>query len=210
MHKERGGLHERPRPPLPSPFCVRGPARAPPPPARAGEGRRLRRSRAQRPLQLVPAPPRSDGRRRSRVPRTMVELNSGYPRSLPGALKIARLVVAFVTCICFAASKSHEAFIALAIMEFVITLLFFLLYLLKLDKKMKFLFWPLADIFNSLIAVLFFIIVCLCAIIIKTTTGTLVGGVFGLLLVGLCIADSVLLFKKITFNKPRGRNVITR
>ncbi|CAM5093622.1 unnamed protein product [Natator depressus] len=110
------------------------------------------------------------------MPRTMVELNSGYPRSLPGALKIARLVVAFVTFICFVASKSHEAFIALAIMEFVITLLFFLLYLLKLDKKMKFLFWPLADIFNSLIAVLFFIIVCLCAIIIKTTTGTLVGG----------------------------------
>ncbi|XP_065272750.1 chemokine-like factor [Emys orbicularis] len=140
----------------------------------------------------------------------MVEVNTGYPRSLPGALKIARLVVAFVTFICFAASKSHEAFIALAIMEFVITLLFFGLYLLKLDKKMKFLFWPLADIFNSLIAVLFFIIVCLCAIIIKTTTGTLVGGVFGLLLVVLCIADSVLLFKKITFNKPRGRNVITR
>lgn len=26
------------------------------------------------------------------MPRTMVELNSGYPRSLPGALKIARLV----------------------------------------------------------------------------------------------------------------------
>ncbi|XP_067396203.1 chemokine-like factor [Emydura macquarii macquarii] len=140
----------------------------------------------------------------------MVEVNTAYPRSVPGALKLARLGVALVTFICFAASKSHEAFIALAIMEVVITLFFFLLYLLKLDKKMKFLFWPLADIFNSLIAVVFFIIVCLCAIIIKTTTGTLVGGVFGLLLVGLCVADSVLLFKKITFNEPRGRNVITR
>uniref|UniRef100_A0A8C8VEW5 Chemokine like factor n=1 Tax=Pelusios castaneus TaxID=367368 RepID=A0A8C8VEW5_9SAUR len=118
--------------------------------------------------------------------------------------------VALVTCICFAASKSHEAFIALASMEVVITLLFFLLYWLKLDKKMKFLFWPLADIFNSLIAVVFFIIVCLCAIIIKTTTGTLVGGVFGLLLVGLCVVDSVLLFRKITFNEPRGRNVTTK
>uniref|UniRef100_A0A8C8S2Y9 Uncharacterized protein n=1 Tax=Pelusios castaneus TaxID=367368 RepID=A0A8C8S2Y9_9SAUR len=52
--------------------------------------------------------------------------------------------VALVTCICFAASKSHEAFIVLASMEVVITLLFFLLYWLKLDKKMKFLFWPLA------------------------------------------------------------------
>ncbi|XP_074865030.1 chemokine-like factor isoform X2 [Carettochelys insculpta] len=140
----------------------------------------------------------------------MVEVNAAYVRSVPGALKLARLGIALVTFICFAASKSHEAYVALAVMEVVITLLFFLLYLLKLDKKMKFLFWPLVDIFNSLIAVVFFIIVCLCAIIIKTTTGTLVGGVFGLLLVALCITDSVLLFKKITFNKPRGRTVVTK
>ncbi|XP_008943238.1 PREDICTED: chemokine-like factor, partial [Merops nubicus] len=61
-------------------------------------------------------------------------------------------------------------------MEMVITALFFLLYLLKLDKKMSWLFWPLADIFNSVIAALFLLIVCLFAVIIKTNKGTLAGG----------------------------------
>ncbi|NXE49350.1 CKLF factor, partial [Casuarius casuarius] len=119
-------------------------------------------------------------------------------------------VVAFATFVCFVASRSHEAYTALAVMEVVITLLFFLLYLLKLDKKMKWLFWPLADIFNSVIAAVFLLVVCLFAIIIKTNNGTLVGGVFGLVLLVLCIADAVVLFRKISLGGPRGRNCPTR
>uniref|UniRef100_A0A8B9SCL7 Chemokine like factor n=1 Tax=Apteryx owenii TaxID=8824 RepID=A0A8B9SCL7_APTOW len=95
-------------------------------------------------------------------------------------------------------------------MEVVITLLFFLLYLLKLDKKMKWLFWPLADIFNSVIAAVFLLAVCLFAIIIKTNYGTLVGGVFGLVLLVLCVVDAVVLFQKISLSGPRGRNSPTR
>ncbi|XP_067158570.1 chemokine-like factor [Apteryx mantelli] len=140
----------------------------------------------------------------------MGTVDSAYPRSPRGAIKIARLLVAFTTFICFVASRSHEAYTALAIMEVVITLLFFLLYLLKLDKKMKWLFWPLADIFNSVIAAVFLLVVCLFAIIIKTNYGTLVGGVFGLVLLVLCIADAVVLFWKISLSGPRGRNYPTR
>ncbi|KAL8195195.1 UNVERIFIED_CONTAM: hypothetical protein K2H54_047845 [Gekko kuhli] len=92
-------------------------------------------------------------------------------------------------------------------MEFVITALFFLLYLFGLEKKLHFFFWPLADAFNSLVAALFLIIVGLCATLIKTNTGTLVGGVFCLLLFVLCIADAVVLLKMITFNKETRRNV---
>ncbi|KAL8194810.1 UNVERIFIED_CONTAM: hypothetical protein K2H54_036522 [Gekko kuhli] len=92
-------------------------------------------------------------------------------------------------------------------MEFVITALFFLLYLFGLEKKLHFFFWPLADAFNSLVAALFLIIVGLCATLIKTNTGTLVGGVFCLLLFVLCIADAVVILKMITFNKETRRNV---
>ncbi|XP_014377520.1 chemokine-like factor [Alligator sinensis] len=92
-------------------------------------------------------------------------------------------------------------------MDFIITLLFFLLYLLKFDRKIKFLFCPLVDVFNSLIAALFFLIVGLFAIITKSNVGTLVGGIFVILSFFLCIADSIFLFKKITFNQPRGRTV---
>uniref|UniRef100_A0ACB8EA24 Uncharacterized protein n=1 Tax=Sphaerodactylus townsendi TaxID=933632 RepID=A0ACB8EA24_9SAUR len=63
-----------------------------------------------------------------------------------------------------------------------------------------------ADAFNSLVAALFFIIVGLCATVIKTNTGTLVGGVFCLLLFVLSIADAIVLLKMITFNKDARRN----
>ncbi|NXJ95849.1 CKLF factor, partial [Corythaixoides concolor] len=132
-------------------------------------------------------------------------VDSGFPRSPRGAVKIARALVAFVTFLCFVASRSHGAYTALAAMETAITALFVLLYLLKLDKKLSWLFWPLADVFNSVVAALFLLIVCLFAIIIKTNKGTLAGGVFGLVLLVLCVVDAVLLFQKISLNGPRGR-----
>ncbi|KAM6195426.1 chemokine-like factor [Sarcoramphus papa] len=131
---------------------------------------------------------------------------SGFPRSPRGAVKIARALVAFVTFLCFVSSRSHGAYTALAVMEVVITALFFVLYLLQLDKKLSWLFWPLADFFNSVIAALFLLVVCLFAIIIKTNNGTLAGGVLGLVLLVLCVVDAVLLFQKISLDGPRGRN----
>ncbi|KAM6123961.1 chemokine-like factor [Phoenicopterus ruber ruber] len=136
----------------------------------------------------------------------LVAVDSGFPRSPRGAVKIARALVAFVTFLCFVASRAHGAYTALAAMEGAITALFFLLYLLQLDKKMTWLFWPLADIFNSVIAALFLLVVCLFAVIVKTNNGTLAGGVFGLVLLVLCVVDAVLLFQKISLNGPRRRN----
>ncbi|NXI41232.1 CKLF factor, partial [Galbula dea] len=132
-------------------------------------------------------------------------VDSSFPRSLRGAVKLARVLVAFVAFLCFVASRSRGAYTALAGWEVVITAVFFLLYLLKLDERLSWLFWPLADIFNSVIAALFLLIVCLFAVIIKTNNGTLAGGVFGLVLLVLCVVDAVLLFRKISFAGPRGR-----
>ncbi|XP_053255648.1 chemokine-like factor [Podarcis raffonei] len=131
----------------------------------------------------------------------MVEVNYLFLHSVRGGLKIARMLVAFMAIICFAVNRSHEAFLALVIIEFVITLLFFLLYLLNLQKKLNFLFWPLADAFNSLVGALFLFIVGLCATVIKTVVETLVGGVFCLILCALCIIDAAFLLRKITFNQ---------
>ncbi|KAF1496521.1 Chemokine-like factor, partial [Pygoscelis antarcticus] len=115
-------------------------------------------------------------------------------------------LVAAAAFLCFVASRSRGAYAALAVMEVVITALFFLLYFLKLDKKMSWLFWPLADIFNSVIAAVFLLVVCLFAVIIKTNNGTLAGGVFGLVLLVLSVVDAVLLFQKISLDGPRGRS----
>ncbi|NXP90352.1 CKLF factor, partial [Passerina amoena] len=158
-------------------------------------------------------------------------VDRAFPRTPRGALKISRTVrpgpargprarpgpaltpsppvpqlVALAAFICFAASGAHGAYTALAGMETVITALFLLLYLLRLDARLRFLLWPLADIFNSVIAALFLLVVALFAIIIKTNKGTLVGGVLGLILLVLCIVDAVLLCKKISFDRARGRS----
>ncbi|XP_077166077.1 chemokine-like factor [Paroedura picta] len=135
-----------------------------------------------------------------------LDVNKEFPRSLRGGLKLGRMLLAFMAFVSFAAVRGHEAFVTLGIMEFVITTLFFLLYLLGLQKKLHFFFWPLADAFNSLVAALFLIIVGLCATLIKTNTGTLVGGVFCLMLFVLSVADAVVLLKMITFNKETRRN----
>nr|XP_030137934.3 chemokine-like factor isoform X1 [Taeniopygia guttata] len=106
-----------------------------------------------------------------------LEVDRAFPRSARGALKIARTLLALAALLCFVASGAHRAYTALAGMETVITALFLLIYLLRLDAWMRCLFWPLADIFNSVIAALFLLVVCLFAITIKTNKGTLAGGV---------------------------------
>ncbi|NXR47747.1 CKLF factor, partial [Hippolais icterina] len=133
-------------------------------------------------------------------------VDRAFPRSAQGSLKIARTLVALAALICFLASDAHGSYTALAGMETVITVLFLLLYLLRLDMRMRCLFWPLADIFNSVIAALFLLVVGLFAIIIKTNKGTLAGGVLVLILLVLCLVDVVLLCKKIRLDKARGRS----
>ncbi|NXP18173.1 CKLF factor, partial [Scytalopus superciliaris] len=137
-------------------------------------------------------------------------LDRAFPRSPRGALHIARALLGLVTCLCFAASGAHEAYTALAGLETGITALFLLLYLLRLDARMRCLFWPLADILNSVISALFLLVVCLFAIIVKTNKGTLAGGVLGLILLVLCVVNVVLLGKKISLDRPRGRNAPAR
>ncbi|OXB58290.1 hypothetical protein ASZ78_013036 [Callipepla squamata] len=124
----------------------------------------------------------------------MEAVDAAFPRSARGALKIARAVVAVAAFVCFVASRSHEAYTALAAMEAAVTLLFFLLYLLKLDKKLSWLFWPLADVFNSVIAALFLLIVGLFAVVIKTNHGTLAGGVLSFIIFICYIASSASAF----------------
>ncbi|XP_032942542.1 chemokine-like factor [Catharus ustulatus] len=115
-----------------------------------------------------------------------LEVDRAFLRSPRGSLKISRTLVALAALFCFVAAESHEAYAALAGMEAGITVLFLLLYLLRLDARIRGLSWPLAvssrelrvlDVLNSVIAALFLLVVSLFAIIIKTNKGTLAGGV---------------------------------
>lgn len=107
--------------------------------------------------------------------------------------------------VCFTVA-SRPKYIAATVLEFVVTLLLVLLYVLKLNKRLTFFFWPLVvgdsqhgtaisslfsrlccscsvlssslqDAFNSVFAAVYFIVLSLMALATHTVTGTLVGGV---------------------------------
>ncbi|NWT58434.1 CKLF factor, partial [Erythrocercus mccallii] len=114
-------------------------------------------------------------------------------------------LVALPAFISFLARGAPAAYTVLAGMETVITVLFLLLYLLRLDTRMRYLYWPLADIINSVIAALF-LCVAFFVLLIRMDKGTLAGGVFAIILLALCLLDVVLLCKKISADKARGRS----
>ncbi|XP_073763308.1 chemokine-like factor [Danio rerio] len=59
------------------------------------------------------------------------------------------------------------------------------------------------DVFNSLFAAAFMFILSMVAVSTFTVKGTLSGGIMGFVAAALWSLDGYILFKKITFNKPR-------
>ncbi|XP_071344837.1 proteolipid protein 2 isoform X2 [Trachinotus anak] len=131
-----------------------------------------------------------------------MDVDTAFLKSRRGILKAAEMVTLFVAFVCFAVG-SRSKYIAATVLEFLITTLLLLLYLLKLNKRLTFFFWPLVDLFNSVFAAVYFIVLSVMALATYTVTGTLVGGIVGLMAVVLLCMDSYTLFKNITFNRPR-------
>ncbi|XP_072321436.1 chemokine-like factor [Eucyclogobius newberryi] len=136
----------------------------------------------------------------SRTPQ--MEVDFAFLRSSRGILKLAELTTLFAAFVSFCVASTPKYITATAI-ECALVLLLILLYALKLNKKILFIFWPLADAFNSLFGSLFILVLSLIAMVTYTSNGTLAGGVIGFISSLLLGADCYLLFKNITLNKPR-------
>ncbi|KAM7014706.1 chemokine-like factor [Tautogolabrus adspersus] len=134
--------------------------------------------------------------------KTAMDLDTAFLKSKRGILKVAEMGTLVVAFVCFSVA-STPTYITATVLEFLITLLLLLLYILKLNRRLTFFFWPLIDVFNSVFAVVYFTVLSLLALTTYTVTGTLVGGIVGFMTVGLLCVDSYTLFKNITFNKPR-------
>ncbi|KAM9191965.1 chemokine-like factor [Dugong dugon] len=123
--------------------------------------------------------------------------------SVKGHVKMLRLVLTVTSMIFFILAQAPEPYIVITGFEVTVIFFFIVLYLLRLDRLLKWLFWPLLDIVNSLVTTIFMIIVSVLALIPETTTMTVLGGVFGLVSVVCCIADGALIYRKLLFN-PSG------
>ncbi|XP_012598030.1 chemokine-like factor isoform X3 [Microcebus murinus] len=123
--------------------------------------------------------------------------------SVKGHVKMLRLALTVTSMAFFIIAQAPEPYIVITGFEVAIILFFILLYILRLDRLMKWLFWPLLDIINSLVTTVFLIIVSVLALIPETTTLTVVGGAFGFLAAVVCLADGALIYRKLLFN-PSG------
>ncbi|XP_005806819.1 chemokine-like factor [Xiphophorus maculatus] len=131
-----------------------------------------------------------------------VDVDAAFLKSRRGIIKVAEMGTLFVAFVCFAVASTPK-YLTATLLEFLITLLLLLLYLLKLNKRITFLFWPIVDVFNSVFAAIYFLVLSLMVLISSSVTGALVGGAVSLISAGLLFVDSYTLFRNITFNKPR-------
>ncbi|XP_020030148.1 chemokine-like factor [Castor canadensis] len=123
--------------------------------------------------------------------------------SVKGHVKLLRLAVTVTSMTFFIMAQAPEPYIVITGFEVAVVLFFIILYIVRLDRLMKWLFWPLLDIINSMVTTLFMVIISILALIPETTTFTVLGGVFGLVTATCCLADGALIYRKLLFN-PSG------
>lgn len=133
-----------------------------------------------------------------------VEMDLAFLTSFRGLLKLAEMVTVFVAFVCYA-SASPPIYVAATVLELLVTLALLLLYLLKLNKRLTLLFWPLVDVLNSVVAAGFMLVVSVIALSTYTVTGTLAGGIVGFISAVLWSVDGFMLGKRITLNQPRSQ-----
>ncbi|XP_045842935.1 chemokine-like factor isoform X1 [Meles meles] len=123
--------------------------------------------------------------------------------SVKGHVKILRLALSVTSMTFFIIGQAPEPYIVITGFEVTVIFFFIILYILRLDRLITCLFWPLLDILNSVIAAIFMVIISVLALLPETTRVIALGGVSGLLAGVCCIADGVLIYRKLLFN-PSG------
>ncbi|XP_047566156.1 chemokine-like factor isoform X4 [Lutra lutra] len=123
--------------------------------------------------------------------------------SVKGHVKILRLALSVTSMTFFIIGQAPEPYIVITGFEVTVIFFFIILYILRLDRLIACLFWPLLDILNSVIAAIFLVIISVLALLPETTRVIALGGVFGILAGVCCLADGVLIYRKLLFN-PSG------
>ncbi|XP_036603948.1 chemokine-like factor isoform X1 [Trichosurus vulpecula] len=131
--------------------------------------------------------------------RTVIEFLS----SIKGLVKMLRLILIVATLVIYVLTQAPEPYIVITALESISALFFIVLYILRLDLVWKCLFWPLLDVINSLMTVVFLMIVSVLALVPETDLIAAIGGILGIVATVLTIGDAALIYRKLMFN-PSG------
>uniref|UniRef100_A0A8C9KJY6 Chemokine like factor n=1 Tax=Panthera tigris altaica TaxID=74533 RepID=A0A8C9KJY6_PANTA len=136
---------------------------------------------------------------------TLKQKHRPFCFSVKGQVKMLRLggALTVTSMAFFIIAQAPEPYIVITGFEVAVIFFFIILYMLRLDRLIDCLFWPLLDIINSMVTAVFMIIISVLALIPETSKFIVLGGVFGLLAAVCCIADGALIYRKLLFN-PSG------
>lgn len=126
-----------------------------------------------------------------------MEKLQSYVRTQKGFILAAEIVLSLIVLICYAASY-YGGYTAVAIIEMVFAIVFFVVFMMELDKQFQVVSWVWSDLIRAAIGALIYIITSLICVIRGRGDGALIaGGVFGLI-AGLVFAyDTYTIFQQL-------------
>ncbi|XP_056102814.1 proteolipid protein 2b isoform X2 [Rhinichthys klamathensis goyatoka] len=139
-----------------------------------------------------------------------LEKLKNYVRTRKGTILAAEILISFIILVCYAASM-YGGYTAVAICEMVFAIIFFIVYMMELDKQFLVVNWLWSDLFRAAIGAALYLITSLICVIGGAGDGArIAGGVFGLLAGILFAYDSYTLFLEIKSSRqhtaaPTGR-----
>uniref|UniRef100_A0A8C0DGF3 Chemokine like factor n=1 Tax=Balaenoptera musculus TaxID=9771 RepID=A0A8C0DGF3_BALMU len=96
--------------------------------------------------------------------------------SVKGHVKMLRLALTVTSMTLFIIAQAPEPYIVVTGFEVTVNFFFIVLYILRLDRLIDCIFWPLLDIINSVVTAVFMIVISVLALIPETTTYIVIGG----------------------------------
>lgn len=110
-----------------------------------------------------------------------LEKLKSYVKTPKGFILAAEIVLSFIIIICYASSL-YGGYSAVAICEMVFAILFFIVFMMELDKQFQLVNWVWSDLFRAAIGAALYIITSLICVIGGSGDGArIAGGVFGLI-----------------------------
>ncbi|XP_059359104.1 proteolipid protein 2-like [Carassius carassius] len=119
---------------------------------------------------------------------------TSYARTRKGTILAAEIILSFIILICYAISK-YGGYTAVAICEMVFASIFFVVFMMDLDKQFLVVNWIWSDLIRAVIGAALYLITSLICVIRGAGDGALItGGVFGLLAGILFAYDSYTIY----------------
>nr|XP_055024779.1 proteolipid protein 2b isoform X2 [Misgurnus anguillicaudatus] len=130
-----------------------------------------------------------------------LERLKSYVRTRKGTILAAEILISFIIIICYAASM-YGGYSAVAICEMVFAIVFFVIFMMELDKSIQVVNWLWSDLFRAGIGALLYLITSLICVIGGAGDGArIAGGVFGLLAGILFAYDTYTIFLEVKSNR---------